>query len=124
MFKLIPMIFALSAVQRHTAASVSTRPLRREQQGFTAGEPTTTLTKSSTSAQTPNFNVSFGHLLDEGVGEGFGCGLGFGLGEGQVPQALIRVKKRMLNARKRANIRVGVLLLMNAILYVGLGVCV
>lgn len=104
------MILALSAVQRHTAASKSTRPSRREQQGFTAGEPTTTFTKPRTSAHTPNFKVSLGHLPNEGLGEGFGvgfgfgCGLGLGFGVGQYPQAVTAVKKRMLSASKAASI--------------------
>jgi len=35
--RLMPKMFALRAVQRHAAASRSTRPLRRVQQGVTGG---------------------------------------------------------------------------------------
>ncbi|KAG8486674.1 hypothetical protein CXB51_019983 [Gossypium anomalum] len=96
----MPKTLALSAVQRQTAASRSARPWRREQHGCTGGEPTVTLTKPSTSAQTPNLRVSCGHLPE---GDGEGVGFGFGLGEGQEPQALTREKKRTLRAKKRAS---------------------
>ncbi|KAL9663019.1 hypothetical protein QQ045_027856 [Rhodiola kirilowii] len=119
MFKLIPRTLALRAVQRHTAASVSTSPTRSEQQGLTAGEPTTTLIRLRTSAHTPNFKASLGHVAGEpeGLGVGFGDGFGDGFGEGlglclgvvgvgQVPQAVMTVKNRMLSVRKRASVTV------------------
>ncbi|TYH41907.1 hypothetical protein ES332_D11G026900v1 [Gossypium tomentosum] len=67
----MPKMFALIAVQRHAAASRSTRPLRREQHGITGGEPTVTLTRLSTLAHTPNLRASLGHLpRADGVGVG------------------------------------------------------
>lgn len=102
--RLIPRIFALMAVQRQRAASRSTSPSIREQQGFFGGFPSTTPSKfPRTLAQTPNFSVSIGHLPFElGLGVGFGFGFGFGLGLGQVPHALTRVKKRRFTRTKRA----------------------
>ncbi|KAK8478573.1 hypothetical protein V6N13_070473 [Hibiscus sabdariffa] len=105
MLRLRPKTLALSAVQRQAAASRSTRPWRSEQHGITGDEPTTTLTKLSTFAHTPNLRASLGHLPRAdgvGVGVGFGFGFGFGLVEGQELQALPREKKRMLSAKKRA----------------------
>ncbi|KAK8687542.1 hypothetical protein V6N13_086350 [Hibiscus sabdariffa] len=90
-------MFALSAVQRQTAASRSARPRIREQHGCTGGEPTTTLTKLSTLAHTPNLRASLGHLP-----RADGVGVGLGLVEGQELQALPKEKKRMLSAKKRA----------------------
>lgn len=83
--RLIPKILALSAVQRQTAASKSTRFPRRLQHGFTGGVPSVTFNKPlSTLAQTPNFKASLGHLVCE-LGDGLGVGFGFGLiGPGQV----------------------------------------
>ncbi|MBA0859297.1 hypothetical protein Goshw_005459 [Gossypium schwendimanii] len=105
MLRLMPKMLALIAVQRHTAASRSTRPLRREQHGITGGEPTVTLTRLSTLAHIPNLSASLGHLPPaDGVGVGvlgFGFGLGLGVGEEQEPQALTREKKRMLSAKRR-----------------------
>ncbi|KAL4355023.1 hypothetical protein GQ457_06G037680 [Hibiscus cannabinus] len=103
MLRLSPKTLALSAVQRQTAASRSAKPWMREQHGCTGGEPTTTLTKLSTSAHTPNLRASLGHLpRADGVGVGFGFDLGLGLVGGQGLEALPREKKRMLSAKKRA----------------------
>jgi hypothetical protein len=108
---LIPKILALSAVQRQTAASKSTRFSIRLQHGSTGGFPSVTFNKPlSTLAQTPNFKASVGHLPPSfegggghGFGVGFGFGFGFGLGPGQVLHALTTVKNRMLNRRNRAS---------------------
>ncbi|CAA6666808.1 unnamed protein product [Spirodela intermedia] len=56
----MPRMLALMAVQRHTAASRSTSPLMREQQGYLGGFPIFTFSRWSKSAQTPSFRVSFG----------------------------------------------------------------
>ncbi|KAI9174967.1 hypothetical protein LWI28_025444 [Acer negundo] len=108
MLRLIPKMLALMAVQRQTAASRSRRPWMTLQHGVTGGEPMVTFSKEpSTSAHTPNLRASLGQEAEDGVGVGFGFGFGFGfgvgLGEGQDPQALTRVKKRMLTAKKRAS---------------------
>lgn len=75
-FKFIPSTLALIAVQRHAAASKSTKPLSKAQQLLPeGGSPTTTLTNPKISAQTPNFKVSLGQWLwGEGGGVGFGDG--------------------------------------------------
>lgn len=79
MLRLMPKMFALRAVQRHTAASRSTNPPSREQQELVGGLPSLTpLIKPSTSAHTPNFSASFGHLVVE-------LGGGGGGGDGQLP---------------------------------------
>lgn len=103
-------MLALSAVQRQTAASKSTRFSIRLQHGLTGGVPSVTFNKPlSTLAQTPNFKASVGHLPSfeggggHGFGVGFGFGFGFGLGPGQVLHALTTVKKRILNMRNRAS---------------------
>ncbi|KAK3224869.1 hypothetical protein Dsin_004731 [Dipteronia sinensis] len=102
MLRLIPKMLALMAVQRQTAASRSRRPWMTLQHGVTGGEPMVTFSKEpSTSAHTPSLRASLGQEAEDGVGSGFG--FGFGLGEGQDPQALIRVKKRMLTEKKRAS---------------------
>ena len=81
--RLMPRMFALRAVQRHTAASRSIRPLRREQQGVTSGWPKVTLSNPfSTLAHTPSLSASRGHKPPEGLGLGFGLGSGLGLGLG------------------------------------------
>ena len=108
MLRLIPKMLALMAVQRQIAASRSTRPSRREQQGSTGGLPMVTLSNEPrTLAQMPSLRASLGHFPPEegdGVGFGFGVGVGFGLGEGQPPpHALTREKKRRLRTRKRAS---------------------
>ncbi|KAL6280081.1 hypothetical protein ACE6H2_016962 [Prunus campanulata] len=111
MFKWIPKTLALIAVQRHTAASRSTRPSMRLQQGNFGG-PTTRCTKPfNTSAHAPNFNVSLGHVAGlEGLGlgsAGLAC-LGWCLwpffsGGGQATLVEVtKVKKRRLRERRRA----------------------
>lgn len=101
----MPRILALRAVQRHTAASRSTRFSISGQHGSLGGFPIFSLRRSSTLAHTPSFRVSTGHLpFDAGPGLGLGCG-GFGFGGAgyqQPPQALAKVKKRRLRPRKRA----------------------
>ncbi|KAH0883376.1 hypothetical protein HID58_059472 [Brassica napus] len=99
---LIPRTFAFKAVQRQAAASISTKPLRSEQQGLTGGEPSSILRRSfRTLAQTPSLRVFLGQLPEEdGVGVGLGLGLGFGMEPQPPPQAVVSVKKRMLNVRK------------------------
>lgn len=106
-FRLMPRTLALMAVQRHTAASRSTRPSMRLQQGNFGG-PTTRCTKPfNTSAHAPNFKVSFGHTALEGLG---GAGLAFfgwwwcflgGGGQGVLVE-VTKVKKRRLRERRRA----------------------
>ncbi|GAU50642.1 hypothetical protein TSUD_184340 [Trifolium subterraneum] len=71
----MPKMSALRAVQRHAAASRSTRPSRREQQGVTGGRPIVIFNNPlRTLAHTPNLSVSRGHEPLEGVGVGFGFG--------------------------------------------------
>jgi hypothetical protein len=103
----MPKIFALRAVQRHTAASRSTKPPSREQQELVGGLPSLTpLIKPSTSAQTPSFSASLGHLVVELGGDGgvgqllFGGGGGGGDVDGQA--ALAITKQMRLAMRKRA----------------------
>lgn len=75
MLRLMPKMFALRAVQRHTAASRSTNPPSREQQELVGRLPS--LIIPSTSAHPP-FSASFGHLVVE-------LGGGGGGGDGQLP---------------------------------------
>ena len=110
----IPKMLALRAVQRHTAASRSTRPFRSEQHGVTGGLPKVTFNNPfSTLAHTPSLSASRGHELvapppegveppegleppegveppPKGLGppDGFGLDLcfGFGFGLGLEPQ--------------------------------------
>lgn len=103
----MPKMLALMAVQRHTAASRSARPLRRAQHGVTGGVPTTRWTKSfNKSAHTPSFRVSLGQLgwggggLQLGWGGGGHCGLG--IGEQGTLCAPAKVKTTMLRMRRRA----------------------
>jgi len=73
----MPKILALMAVQRHTAASRSTRPLRRLQQGSLGGVPILTLINPfRTLAHTPSLSASRGQEPEEGDGVGEGLGLG------------------------------------------------
>ncbi|CAA6658023.1 unnamed protein product [Spirodela intermedia] len=60
MLRLMPRMLALMAVQRHTAASRSTSPLMREQQGSLGGFPSFSLSRSSTFAHTPSLRASLG----------------------------------------------------------------
>jgi hypothetical protein len=85
----MPNTSALIAVQRHTAASRSTSPSSREQQGTTGGLPAFILIKFNTSAQTPNFSASTGHVLPEGAGG---------------VHASVKVRKRRLKARNRGRV--------------------
>uniref|UniRef100_A0A251RTZ3 Uncharacterized protein n=1 Tax=Helianthus annuus TaxID=4232 RepID=A0A251RTZ3_HELAN len=85
MFRLIPKILALIAVQRQTAASRSASPLRSVQHGVFGGFPTTRWIRSlSKLAHTPNLSVSFGQVAlgGEGVGVFGGDGVGVLGGEG------------------------------------------
>lgn len=72
---LIPRMLALNAVQRQTAASRSTKPSMRLQQGLTGGAPNVTFTKLSALTQTPSFKASFGHVSISMAGV-LGVGLG------------------------------------------------
>ncbi|CAK8562761.1 unnamed protein product [Lathyrus sativus] len=70
--RFIPKMLALRAVQRHTAASRSTRPFRREQHGVTGGWPKVIFNKPfRTLPHTPSLSASRGHepvlLPPEGV---------------------------------------------------------
>ncbi|CAN0908546.1 hypothetical protein LINGRAHAP2_LOCUS25341 [Linum grandiflorum] len=90
------------AVQRQTAASRSTSPLIKLQQGLTGGFPILSFNNEPrTSAHTPNLRASIGHFPPP---EGVGVGFGFGLGVGQPPPQVAETveKKRRLSARKRA----------------------
>lgn len=90
------------AVQRQTAASRSTRPSMRLQQGVFGGVPTTTCTKSfNKSAHTPNFRVSLGQLGFAGGGFLWWC-LGFGTGGHGTEVEVTKVKKRRFRERRRA----------------------
>uniref|UniRef100_A0A8R7QIF6 Uncharacterized protein n=1 Tax=Triticum urartu TaxID=4572 RepID=A0A8R7QIF6_TRIUA len=87
MLRTMPRTLALSAVQRHTAASRSARPPRRLQHLSPpplGGLPTPTFTRPSTLAQAPSFSVSVGHDVppDEGGGHGVVDGDGGG-GDGE-----------------------------------------
>ncbi|KAL5727866.1 hypothetical protein ACHQM5_001011 [Ranunculus cassubicifolius] len=95
-------MLALIAVQRHTAASMSARPLRRLQQGVLEEVPITT-NPPSKSAQTPSFRVSIGQARPlDGVGVGLGLGAGVGFLVGGQYVAVTKEKKRRLNATKSA----------------------
>ncbi|MFS8032343.1 hypothetical protein Hanom_Chr17g01556451 [Helianthus anomalus] len=79
MFRLIPKILALIAVQRQTAASRSASPLRSVQHGVFGGFPTTRWIRSlSKLAHTPNLSVSFGQVALGGEGVGVFGGEGAG----------------------------------------------
>lgn len=61
--RLMPRMFALSAVHRHTAASRSASPWISVQHGFLGGVPSSRLISPlSTFAHTPSFSASIGHL--------------------------------------------------------------
>jgi hypothetical protein len=65
----MPKMLALRAVQRHAAASRSTRPFRREQQGATGGWPNVIFNNPfRTLAHTPSLSASRGHDPLDGVG--------------------------------------------------------
>lgn len=62
--------FSFKVVQRHTAASSSTRPCSTGQHLFTTGSPNPTCTNPfSRSTQAPSFSVSIGHVAG-GAGHG------------------------------------------------------
>ena len=94
----MPRMLALSAVQRQTAASRSTRPSMRLQHGLTGGAPNVTFNKLSALTQTPSFTVSFGHVW---IAVGVGLGL-YGPGGQPERAASVRAKKSMFKTRKMA----------------------
>lgn len=98
----MPNTSALIAVQRHTAASRSTSPSRREQHGTTGGWPALILIKFNTSAQMPNLSASTGHVVPEGAGG---------------VHAFVMVRKRRLKARNRGMVAKSLL----AIVLINLG---
>ncbi|QHO19855.1 uncharacterized protein DS421_11g332700 [Arachis hypogaea] len=117
--RLMPKTFALRAVQRHAAASRSTRPFRREQQGATGGCPKVTFNRPlSTLAHTPSLSASRGQAAVPPPPEGvdgvdpdppdppdpplWWCLLCFGGGGHGALLAETSAKKRMLSVRKRA----------------------
>lgn len=108
--RLMPKMLALMTVQRQTAASRSTNPSSKEQQGKVGGDPSLTFTSPSTSAHTPNLSASLGQVAPVGVGVGVGQGFGFGFGGlGTQPhlvhvQALPMDNRRRLARRKRAKL--------------------
>ena len=108
MLRLMPSTLAFRAVHRQTAASRSTRPWMREQQGSVGGEPTFAFTNPSTLAQTPSFSASLGHVPagEEGVVGVVGFGVGFafegGGGQGTLWVAVANAKNTRLRERKRA----------------------
>ena len=69
MSRLMPKTLALMAVQRQTAASRSTRPSMRLQQGVVGGLPILSFNKFNRFAHAPSFRASFGHLVgsDDGT---------------------------------------------------------
>ncbi|GAV71790.1 hypothetical protein CFOL_v3_15279, partial [Cephalotus follicularis] len=121
-FRLMPKMLALMAVQRQTAASRSARPEIRVQQGVEAEDPTTMFTKPNKFAHTPSFSVSIGQVGLDGDGGGgdayafggggdldaFGgggdlCAFGEGGGgQGTLSVELTKVKNRRLRIRSRA----------------------
>lgn len=108
--RLIPKTFALSAVQRQTAASRSANPSMRVQHGVFGGVPIVIPTNPpSKSPHTPSFRASIEQLALPGLtwgggqyGFGFGFGFGFGLGVGQVSHAVERLKNTRFSTRKMA----------------------
>jgi len=110
MSRSMPKMFCLRGVQRHTAASKSTRPARREQQGITGGSPKVMFTVLfSKLVHMPSLSSSRGQeeaskVLEPPerlVGLGLGFGFGFGFGPGHGPWAETTAKKRRLSVRKR-----------------------
>lgn len=91
----MPRMLAFKAVQRQMAASRSTRPASRVQQGVSGGVPTTApMVPLSILAHTPSFRASLGQWPLEGEGVGVGLGVGGA-------QAFTTIKKRRLMERKR-----------------------
>ena len=104
----MPRTLALIAVQRQTAASRSTRPWMRLQQGVFGGVPTTRCTKSFNKlAHTPSLRVSLGQVAGLLVGR-LGCeccGVCFGVFNGGGQATLVEVtivKKRRLRESRKA----------------------
>ena len=85
--RLIPKTLALMAVHRHAAASSSTRPRKRLQQGIVGGVPTTMPPSKllRNPAHTPNFRPVEGQV----AAVGSVC-------------ELTKVKKRRLRVRRKA----------------------
>ncbi|KAJ0826138.1 hypothetical protein HanRHA438_Chr17g0811001 [Helianthus annuus] len=113
MFRLIPKILALIAVQRQTAASRSASPLRSVQHGVFGGFPTTRWIRSlSKLAHTPNLSVSFGQVAlgGEGVGvfggEGVG-GDGVGVLGGEGESLVVKVWSGLVMESMAAAVVVG-----------------
>ncbi|CAN6921454.1 unnamed protein product, partial [Brassica oleracea] len=106
--RLMPRTLALRAVQRQTAASRSTKPFMRLQQGVTGGVPrVTSFNKFRALTQTPSFKVSLLGQVPVVVGVVGGLGLCLlclrgGGGQLVLLVAVVRVKKRTLKRRKRA----------------------
>lgn len=98
MLRLMPNILALMAVQRHTAASRSTKPSRTLQQGNFGGWPILSLIKFRTFAHTPSLSASWGQEPEEGDGLGEGLGLPGGGGH-EVEETK---EKRRFTERRRA----------------------
>ena len=105
---MMPRTLALIAVQRQTAASRSTRPWMRLQQGVFGGVPTTRCTKSFNKlAHTPSLRVSLGQVAGLLVGR-LGCeccGVCFGVFNGGGQATLVEVnivKKRRLRESRKA----------------------
>lgn len=92
--RLIPRTLALMAVQRHTAASKSTKPSSNAQHLLDSGVPTTILTKPRTSAQTPSLSVSLGQ---KGFAGGpFGGGIIVGVHDGHaLEHVIVKMRKKM-----------------------------
>ncbi|CAA7394143.1 unnamed protein product [Spirodela intermedia] len=70
MLRLMPRMLALMAVQRHTAASRSTSPLTREQQGSLGDFPSFNLTKSSWQELHDGGGFTGGGSFTDGEGDG------------------------------------------------------
>ena len=99
----MPRTLALIAVQRQIAASRSTRPWMRLQQGDFGGVPTTRCTKSFNKlAHTPSLRVSLGQVDGLLVGR-LGCeccGVFNGGGQATLVEVTIVKKRRLRESRK------------------------
>uniref|UniRef100_A0A8R7UN04 Uncharacterized protein n=1 Tax=Triticum urartu TaxID=4572 RepID=A0A8R7UN04_TRIUA len=113
---LMPRTLALMAVQRHTAASRSARPLRSGQHCSSVGTPRLSFSRFSTLAQTFSFRVSIEQVPPPPLGKaetarGAGGGTaidGLGTGTGGVlphdPQPCTATRRTRFMARKRASL--------------------